>query len=232
MYVSGLWWLAFTSMGDPEADVITVAVVDDHAMVAEMLSFVINSQPDLHLVGTASGVGEALALVDVEHPQVVLMDFRLPDGDGIEAVTEILRRWPDVSVIMLSGSDEHDLLARAVEAGCVGFVAKGRPVEDVLAAVRAAAKGQLVFRSDEIALLLGRLRHIPVPDSQWLTTRELEVLRLLAKGHATETVAAELFISVNTVRNHVSKILSKLGAHSKLEAVAIAVRDKLIFLEA
>ena len=218
-------------MGDPGAEVITVAVVDDHTMVAEMLSFVITSQPDLRLVGTASSVAGALVLVETEQPRVVLMDFRLPDGDGIEAVKLLLARWPETSVIMLSGSDEHDLLARAVEAGCVGFLAKGRPVEDVLAAVRAAAKGQLVFRSDEIALLLGRLRHTPAREAQWLTARELEVLQLLAKGHSTDTIAEELFISVNTVRNHVSKILNKLGAHSKLEAVAIAVRDKLVVLE-
>jgi DNA-binding NarL/FixJ family response regulator len=217
-------------MGDDISATISVAVVDDHVMVAEMLSFVISSQPDLRLVGTAGGVAEALALVEAERPRVVLMDFRLPDGDGIAAVKLLLERWPDTAVIMLSGTDEHDLLAHAAEAGCVGFLAKDRPIEDVIAAVRAAARGELVFKAGEIALLLSRLRHTPSVDSQLLTSRELEILRLLAKGHSTDAIADELFISVNTVRNHVSKILSKLGAHSKLEAVAIAVRDKLVTL--
>ncbi len=210
---------------------IRVAVVDDHLMVAEMLSILIAAEQDMNLVGEAHNVAEAISLVENEKPDVVLMDYRLPDGDGIAAVKMILERWPDVNVVMLSGSGGHDLLARAIEAGCVGMLAKDRPMEDVLAAIRSASRGELVFRPDEIATLMGHLRQKPSEDSQWLTARELDVLKLLAKGVSTDGIAEELFISTNTVRNHVSNILSKLGAHSKLEAVAMATRDGIIDLE-
>jgi DNA-binding NarL/FixJ family response regulator len=150
------------------------------------------------------------------------MDYRLPDGDGISAVKSILDRWPDTHVVMLSGDDGHDLMARAIEAGCVGMLAKDRPIDELLSAIRSASRGELVFRADEMNRLLTHLRR--------LTQREIEVLRLLAEGLSTEKIASELFISIHTVRNHVSKILIKLGAHSKLEAVAIATRDKILNL--
>ena len=210
---------SLTGRGGLIEEEISVIVVDDHLMVAEMLSLLIDKEADMRLVGTAHGVVEAIALVEQEQPSVVLMDYRLPDGDGIEAVRMILRQWPNVAIVMLSGSGDQDLLA------------KDRPMEDVLAAIRSAARGELVFRADEIGMLLGHLRQGSNQDAQWLTARELEVLQLLARGFSTETIADRLFISANTVRNHVSKILTKLGAHSKLEAVAIATRDNIIELD-
>ena len=217
-------------MNDVE-ELITVAVVDDHAMVAEMLATVLAAEVDLKFVGWAASSADALVLVERERPQVVLLDYRLPDSDGIAVVKKILLMAPDAHVVMLSGSGESDLLARAVEAGCVGLLSKDRPIQAVIAAVRAAARGELVLQSDQFASLLGRLRNPISQNSQWLTARELEVLQLLAKGRSTDAIARELFISINTVRNHVSNILNKLGAHSKLEAVAIAARDKLIILD-
>ncbi len=211
-------------------ETIGVAVVDDHLMVSEMLSQLIASQDDMRLVGVAHGVGEAIALVESERPDVVLMDFILPDGDGISAVRTIIDRCPTTHVVMLSGTDTDDLLERAIEVGCVGYLVKNRPVDDVLRAIRGAARGELLFSAPELSRLLGRLRKPSSPSVEWLTARELEVLRLLAKGHSTEGIASQLFISVNTVRNHVGRILNKLGAHSKLEAVAIAARDKLVNL--
>ena len=215
-------------MTDKEPEAISVAIVDDHVMVAEMLSLVISREEDLSLVGVAGTVADAIALAERERPDVVLMDYKLPDGDGIEAVKAILERWPATNIVMLSGTGASDLLARAVEAGCVGLLGKDRPVEDVVASVRSAARGEVVIRSDDFAGLLSKLRKSPEQNTQLLTARELEVLKLLARAHATETIGEELFISVNTVRNHVANILSKLGAHSKLEAVAIAAREKLI----
>lgn len=216
-------------MGD-NADVTTVAVVDDHVMVAEMLALTITHEPDLRLIGVAPTIQEAYALVDAEVPDVILMDYRLPDGTGIEAVTAILERHPETRIVMLTGSGDHALLARAIEAGCVGLINKDRPVGDVLAAVRAAARGELVIRSHEFTGLLDQIRKSPEQKTQLLTSRELEVLQLLAKGRSTEGIGDDLFISINTVRNHVANILSKLGVHSKLEAVAIAAREGLINL--
>jgi DNA-binding NarL/FixJ family response regulator len=197
-------------------------------MVAEMLSVMVQGESDMALVGAAHNVAEALAIVEKEQPNVVLMDYRLPDGDGIAAVKSILERWPDTHVVMLSGDASHDLMARAIEAGCVGMLAKDRPVDELLSAIRSASRGELVFRADDMNKLLSHLRKPVNPDADFLTPREVEVLQLLAVGLSTERIAADLFISVNTVRNHVSKILAKLGAHSKLEAVAIATRDKIV----
>lgn len=199
-------------------------------MVAEMLAQTIANEPDLRLAGVAQSVADAYALVEHEVPDVILMDYRLPDGNGIDAVATILESHPETRVVMLTGSGGNELLARAIEAGCVGLISKDRPVGDVLGAVRAAARGELVIRSHEFSGLLDQIRHSPNQKTQLLTSRELEVLQLLAKGRSTEMIADELFISINTVRNHVASILSKLGVHSKLEAVAIAAREKLISL--
>jgi DNA-binding NarL/FixJ family response regulator len=205
-----------------------VAIVDDHVMVGEMLAHTISSQSDLQLAGISPNVGDVLVLVERERPDVVLMDFRLPDGSGIDAVTLILERYPETKIVMLSGSGGNDLLARAIEAGCVGLLGKDRPIGDVLAAIRSAARGELVIRSDEFSSLLSEIRRSPDQNTQLLTARELEVLQLLAQGRSTEKIADELFISINTVRNHVANILNKLNVHSKLEAVAIAAREGLI----
>ncbi|MFZ1062088.1 MAG: response regulator transcription factor [Acidimicrobiales bacterium] len=206
--------------------------MEDHLMVAEMFAMLIEREPDMQLAGTAHGVAEALALVRSEHPHVVLMDYRLPDGDGITAVREILEGQPETHILMLSGDAPEDLMAQAIEAGCVGMLAKNRPMDELLSAIRSASRGELVFRVEEMNTLLEHLRKPTNPDAEFLTRREIEVLQLLAEGYSTDRIANTLFISIHTVRNHVSKILSKLGAHSKLEAVAIATRDKIVTLGA
>jgi DNA-binding NarL/FixJ family response regulator len=214
---------------DAPTERISVAIVDDHAMVADGLARIVSSESDFELAGLASNVAEALSLIERQTPDVVLMDFHLPDGNGAEATEKVLQRWPDTKILMLSGSGANDLLARAIEAGCAGFLDKSRPASDVVAAVRAVSRGESVMRSDELAGLLGKLRS--KSNGEGLSTRELGVLRLLATGRSSDAIASELFLSIHTVRNHVRNILMKLGAHSKLEAVAIAARDGIIGLE-
>jgi DNA-binding NarL/FixJ family response regulator len=214
---------------DAPTERISVAIVDDHAMVADGLARIVSSESDFELAGLASNVAEALSLIERQTPDVVLMDFHLPDGNGAEATEKVLQRWPDTKILMLSGSGANDLLARAIEAGCAGFLDKSRPASDVVAAVRAVSRGESVMRSDELAGLLGKLRS--KSNGEGLSTRELGVLRLLATGRSSDAIASELFLSIHTVRNHVRNILMNLGAHSKLEAVAIAARDGIIGLE-
>jgi DNA-binding NarL/FixJ family response regulator len=208
-------------------DQVRVVIVDDHEMVAEGFARIISDEDDLELAGIASGVEEAMAVIERERPNVVLMDYRLPDGDGTEASARIVAHWPDVKVVLLTGIGGNDLLAQALSAGCSGMLEKDRPGRDIVAAVRAASRGESVVRPGDLAGLLVKLQH-PADDAFTLSSREREVLLLLAKGRATEAIAKELFVSPHTVRNHVSNILAKLGAHSKLEAVAIATRDGII----
>lgn len=210
---------------------IRVAIVDDHSVTAEGLARILSAQSDIDVVGTAGTIADAIALINVEAPQVVLMDYLLPDGNGGEATEQVLARWPDTKVLMLTGSEAPEVLSLAFDAGCVGFLSKDRPWEEVVAAVRAVAKGEPVIRLDELEGLLQRLK-TPAPEvPQWLTARELEVLRRLARAETTSVIAASMYLSTHTVRNHVSNILTKLGVHSRLEAIAVAVRDGIISLE-
>jgi len=210
---------------------IRVGIVDDHAMVAEGLGVLLREQRDLEIVGIAATVAEAIELVDRRHPHVLLLDYRLPDGDGATAATEILRRWPSTKVVMLSAAGGDELLARSIEAGCSGFLPKDRSGQEVVSAVRAAYRGESLIPTAVLVGLLDRLRRAPQGKAGDLTHREFEVLRLLAKGMSTEGISSLLFLSEHTVRNHVRNILAKLGAHSKLEAVAVAARDGIITLE-
>jgi len=220
----------------PDPDVgsestIRVVIVDDHPVISEGLSRILSAEADIELVGTASNVVDALVMVERHQPHVVLMDYLLPDGDGVEATKKILERWPETKILMMSGSEVFDVHIKAFAAGCVGFLAKNRPWGEVVGAVRAASRGESVIRADELTDLLTELRHTTNEPSRGLTAREIDVLQLLAVGRTTPAIAAELFVSAHTVRNHVSNILSKLDAHSKLEAVAVAARDGVISLE-
>lgn len=217
------------SPNSPTRPRIRVVVVDDHRVVAEGLVALLTAEDDLAVVGTATSVAEALALVDQTRPDVVLLDYRLPDGDGISATLEIRRRAPETKVVMVSAVGHGELLARAIDAGCAGFLAKERSGDELLAAVRAAQRGDAFLPAALLADLIGRPR--PGGAGSRLTARELEVLSLLAAGLSTAAVTERLGRSEHTVRNHVRNILGKLGAHSKLEAVAIAAREGLISLE-
>ena len=150
------------------------------------------------------------------------MDFHLPDGDGSQGTRDVLACRPFTKVIMLSGAHGDDLVARAIEAGCSGFLKKTRPASDIVTSIRAVARGELVVSPGELAGVLQRFRSGAV--GQTLTAREREVLRHLARGQSNEDIATELYVSLHTVRNHVQNILTKLNAHSKLSAVAIATR--------
>ncbi|HEY5112023.1 MAG TPA: response regulator transcription factor [Acidimicrobiales bacterium] len=210
------------------AEQIRVAIVDDHSVTAEGLARILGAQSDLEVVGTAGSISEAIALINVEAPDVVLMDYMLPDGNGAEATEQVLERWPKTRILMMTGSVDPEILSRAFDVGCVGFLSKERPWEEVVTAVRAAAKGEPVIRLNELEGLLLRLRASEPEAVQWLTARELDVLRRLARAESTSTIAAEMFLSTHTVRNHIGNILPKLGAHTRLEAIAIAIRDGII----
>lgn len=209
---------------------IKVMVVDDHQLLTESLLMVLEEESDMTVVATAASVAEARLKARRYVPDVVLMDYRLPDGLGTDAARFIREENPDIKIVMLTGFPDDAILVAAIEAGCSGYITKDSAVGEAISAVRAAHAGEALISPAMLARLLPKLRRDYRGVGSSLTDREREVLNLLAQGSQNSTVADQLFLSVNTVRKHVQSILSKLGAHSKLEAVAVAVREGIIDL--
>lgn len=206
---------------------IRVAIIEDHEMVAEGLAAALAVDPGLVVVGTAGTVGDGIELARYSKPDVVLMDLLLPDGDGASATHAVRAVAPMARVVLITSASGHDIIARAIEAGCSGLLSKTEPVASVRGAIHRAAAGEAVFVAEDLFGLVDRLSSGTNP-SVVLTDREREVLQLLAQGSTTQGIADTLVLSLHTVRNHVRNVLTKLGAHSRLEAVAVALRQGLI----
>jgi DNA-binding NarL/FixJ family response regulator len=207
--------------------VTRVLVVDDHEVLSGSLALVVDAEADMESVGVARDLAEARRRVADRQPDVILLDRRLPDGDGIEAIAELRTLSPDTKVVVLTASDTDQVLVQAIEAGASGFLSKSRGLGEVIGAVRAAAAGEAVISGEMLSRLLPKLTRSGGPTVE-LTPRELDVLELLAEGKSNAAIAQSLFVSVHTVRNHVANLSAKLGAHSKLEALSIAVRRGLL----
>jgi DNA-binding NarL/FixJ family response regulator len=206
---------------------IRVLVVDDHEVLSGSLALVVDAEKDMESVGIARNLEEARARVVNRAPDVILLDRRLPDGDGIEAIAELRALRPEAKVVVLTASDHDQVLVQAIESGASGFLSKSRGIGEVIGAVRSAAAGEAVISGEMLSRLLPKLTRNGGPSVD-LTPREQEVLELLAEGKSNAAIAEALFVSVHTVRNHVANLSSKLGAHSKLEALSIAVRRGLL----
>jgi two-component system response regulator DevR len=203
---------------------IRLMLVDDHDMIAQSLRMILEHEADIEVVAVSNSVADAVADASAARPDVILMDYYLPDGDGVAATARIKQNHPEIKVILLTGSDDPQALQRAVDAGCLGYLDKAGPLDELAAAIRVAAGGHVVISAENLAQLVpGRAK-----GSAALTKREREILHLVADGLTNQAIAAELFLSVHTVRTHVQTMLTKLGAHSKLEAVAVAKRRRLL----
>lgn len=207
---------------------IRVLVVDDHEMFAATLALALSREPDMTVVGTAATLAAAWSWLAAERADVILLDQWLPDGNGITALPDLARLAPGARVVVLTGAADDEMLVQATTAGCAGFLEKTGSVQELLASVRAAAAGEVLVSPTLLARLLNRLQRGPEQAGPDLTPRELDVLGGIAQGHENAAIAKDLGVSVNTVRNHVSNLLVKLGAHSKLEALSIAVRTGLL----
>jgi DNA-binding NarL/FixJ family response regulator len=223
----------------PEAeDRIRVLLVDDHAVVRRGLVAFLDSEPDLTVVGEAEGGAQALDLLTRLasgglRPHVVLMDLAMEPLDGIETTREIRSRYSDVEVVALTSFGEAERVRAALEAGASGYLLKDSDADEVSAAIRAAHRGELPLDPAITAGLTSSLRaESPGGRDAELTTRELDVLRLLGAGKSNRQIADELVISERTARTHVSNILGKLDLTSRTQAALWAVREGLVEVSA
>jgi len=221
--------------GGESADTIRVLIADDAPLFRRGLYVVLSTEPNIEVVAEAENGEEAIAKAEECAPDVVLMDVRMPRVNGIDAARAIRDSSPSTKIIMLTVSDEDDDLYEAIKAGANSYLLKEVSVEEVPEAIRAVVQGQSLISPSMASKLLNEyttLAKRAEEKSQYpapaLTSRELEVLKLVAKGQSNREIGEELFISENTVKNHVRNILEKLHLHSRMEAVIYAVRERLL----
>ncbi|MGH7765287.1 MAG: response regulator [Candidatus Dormibacteraceae bacterium] len=198
-----------------------VLIVEDHQVVADGLAALINDQDDMTVVGTAGSVADSIQRATEIKPDIVLMDFRLGDGTGADAGLAIRQVRPETKLIFLTREDTDAARFAALEAGASAFIHKSRAAQEVVEAIRSVAGGGTLFTPRVIATLLNKRREVET-QLEKLTPREKEVLRLMAEGTASRDIADKLGISYTTVRTHIRSLGSKLGVHSKLEAIVRA----------
>lgn len=203
--------------GDPTR----VLIVEDHQVVAEGLAALVNDQQDMAVVGHVGSVAESVARVAELKPDLVLIDFRLTDGTGADAAAGIRQLRPETRIIFLTREDSDAARFAALEAGASAFIHKSRAAQDVVDAIRTVAGGGTLFTPRTISQLLNSRREVEA-QLERLTPREKEVLRLMAEGTSSREIAGRLGISYTTVRTHIRSLGSKLGVHSKLEAIVKA----------
>ena len=202
---------------------ITVLIVDDHEVVREGLRLSLSRAEHIRVIGEAGDGETAVALVERRKPDVVIMDVRMPGMDGLEATRLILESTPDQAVLIFTAFSERSLLARGLESGARGYILKEAPHETLLRAIEKVAAGE-TFVDPALMSALTKTRD----GTDVLTAREREILQLLADGMSNADVAAQLFISQETVKSHVRHILTKLEADTRTQAVAIALREAMI----
>jgi DNA-binding NarL/FixJ family response regulator len=214
-------------------DAIGVLIVDDHELVRRGLLAFLDSEPDIDVVGEAGGSVQAvdlLATLDSEgrRPDVIVVDLRMAGVDGIELTRRVRALYGDIAVVALTSFAEEELVHAALEAGASGYVLKDSDADDVAAAVRAARRGELFIDPAAARTLMSSIRDSREAPASELTSRELDVLRLVAAGKPNKQIATELVISERTARTHVSRILRKLRLSSRTQAALWAVREGLV----
>jgi len=207
---------------------IRVIVVDDHEMFAESIGRVLALEDDIEVQGLANSSKEGIELAGTVAPDVAIVDHRLPDAGGTQTIRRILAASPSTKVLILSGYKDHQVVSASIRAGCSGFLSKDKAVRELAVAVRAINGGEAYLPSEALGRLVARGSSVDGGRGDDLTRRERHVLQLMADGLSNRAIAGRLSLSLNTVRNHVQRILTKMGAHSKLEAVMIAFREDLV----
>ena len=213
---------------------VRVLVVDDQELFRRGLVMLISKEDDIEVVGEAADGVTAAEVAGATVPDVVLLDVKMPKRTGIEACAGIKEAAPSAQIIMLTHSEDQSDLYDAIRSGASGYLLKDVSADEVAQAIRVVAEGHSLISPAMATKLLTEFKHMSAQDSKSqvgaprLTDRELQVLRLVARGSSNREIAKELFISDNTVKNHVRNILEKLQLHSRMEAVMYAVREKLL----
>ncbi|MEE1649626.1 response regulator transcription factor [Brachybacterium sp. J144] len=224
-------------MTEPDPRPLRIALVDDQPLVRTGFAMVIDSQDDMEVVAQAADGAEAVRELSARAVDVVLMDVRMPRMDGIEATTTLLERLPTdraPRIIVLTTFDLDEYVVAAIRAGASGFLLKDAQPEDLLSAIRTVHRGDAVIAPSATRRLLERVVSIPEPAVQddsalhQLTDREREVLTLMGRGRSNQEIGAELFVAEATVKTHVGRVLAKLGARDRVQAVIIAFETGLV----
>ncbi len=204
---------------------ISVLVVDDNALLRVGLSGTIGDEPDMKVVGEASNGADALALYRDLSPDVVTMDYRMPNEDGLVTTRKIIAEFPDAKIVFLSIYEGEEDIWNALQAGVRGYLSKTEALENVVEAIREAAAGNSYFPASIAAKLENR------QDRESLTPRELEVLQLIVNGCSNKEIMVELNLSASTVRAHVSNMFEKLGVLDRTQAAIMAVKEGIVHLK-
>lgn len=217
---------------------IRVVLVDDQTMIRQGLGYVIQMQSDMEVIGEASDGEEAVELVSSITPDVVLMDVQMPKKSGIQATKEIVLRHPEIKVLILTTFDHHNYVVEGIRAGAVGYMLKDADSQEMLDLIRRAYQGEALFHTVTAAKALAEVLHRQISQPEpptdkpllldELTERELDVLQQIAYGYRNDQIAQNLFISEGTVKTHVHRILHKMGVEDRTQAVAKALRHRLV----
>lgn len=205
---------------------ITVILIDDHEMVRLGLKSFLNLQPDIEVVGEAGNGLDGIDLTLTLKPTVVIMDLVMPEMDGVEATLQLLKKWKDAKILVLTSYLDNEKIYPVIDAGAKGYMLKTSSATEILNAIKKVSRGELAIETEIDKKMK---THDATPERhEQLTARERDILRLLAKGYDNQTIADELFISLKTVKTHVSNILAKLDVDDRTQAVVYAFKHHLV----
>ena len=208
---------------------IRLLVIDDHEMVREGLKAMLTAEPDFDIVGDAANAEQAYELIHRLHPDVILLDVRLPGVSGIEICRTVTERYPDIAVIILTTFTDETLVAQCIQAGARGYIVKDIERFDLKRSIRAVARGEAAIDPKAAVAVLAQLRRAPqveqVGASEQLSPQQIVILRMVAQGFSSREIATQLYLSENTVKGYVQEILHRLNVKNSTEAVIVAVKQ-------